>query len=82
MGIGSLLHKAISFNSRLPTVIPAPFGKLRTESRTPVSPELRRGRGVDSRFRGNDGGGSGGAMRTEDGTTAAPEALSQRERVG
>ena len=42
-----------------PTVIPASFGKLRTESRTPVGPGAAIGRGVDSRFRGNDGGRGG-----------------------
>ena len=31
--------------------------RRRPESGTPVSPELRKGRGVDSRFRGNDGEG-------------------------
>ena len=35
---------------------PPPF-RRRPESRTPVCPELRKGRGVDSRFRGNDGMG-------------------------
>ena len=36
---------------------PLPSFRRRPESRTPVCPELRKGRGVDSRFRGNDGGG-------------------------
>ena len=32
---------------------PPPF-RRRPESRAPAYPELRKGRGVDSRFRGND----------------------------
>ena len=36
---------------------PPPSFQRRPESRTPVNAEFRKGRGVDSRFRGNDGGG-------------------------
>ena len=36
---------------------PPPSFRRRPESRTPVCSELRKGRGVDSRFRGNDGTG-------------------------
>ena len=38
---------------------PPPSFRRRPESRTPVSSGVAKGRGVDSRFRGNDGGAAG-----------------------
>ena len=45
-----------------PGIRPPPSFRCRPESRTPVCPQLRKGRGVDSRFRGNDGGGRNSGM--------------------
>ena len=68
-GFGGLRHSpASSLSFRPPlTAIPSSFHRhsirpppsfrRMTESRTPVRPGLSRGRGVDSRFRGNDGMG-------------------------
>ena len=42
-----------------PTMPPPSSFRRRPESRTPVCPGVAVGRGVDSRFRGNDGTGSG-----------------------
>ena len=39
-----------------------PSFRRRPESRTPVAPAIGGGRGVDSRFRGNDGMGAGMAV--------------------
>ena len=64
---GRGLGEGESLCARQPTAtqtLPSPSLRRRPESRTPVYPALRKGRGVDSRFHGNDVGTVGMAGMT------------------